>query len=188
MVLLSSSAVNRGEPALGEIHDLVAGLLEEYTVLRPSWFMQNFVGDHALAQGIRCSREVITATGTGRLGFVDAADIAAVAVAALTSPEPIADELIITGPEALSYPDAADILTEQLGEPVRHLDLTTAELVTRLVESGLPPAFAAGLAGLDERIRAGEQDVVTSVVSDVTGQAPTSLRRFLAERVGLLRA
>ena len=181
VVLLSSSAVERGQPGLGEIHDLVAGLVAEPAVLRPSWFMQNFVGDHPLAQGIRETREIVTATGDGRLAFIDAADIAAVAVEALTAPEPVSGELVLTGPESLSYAEAAAIASEILGEPVRHVDVSTAELTRRLVAAGYPADFAGMLAALDERIRAGEQDLVTTTVRDITGRAPTSLGHFLAE-------
>src|SRR4051812_9495778 len=42
VVLLSSSAVEEGAPALGELHHLVRTTVPEWTVLRPSWFMQNF--------------------------------------------------------------------------------------------------------------------------------------------------
>lgn len=180
VVALSSSAVARGEPLLGEIHALVVDLFSESTVLRPSWFMQNFTGDHALAEGIRRSREIVTATGDGRLGFIDAADIAAVAVEALVADRPVGDELVLTGPEALSYGHAAAIVSDVLGTPVRHVDVTTAELAERLTRAGLTGEFAAGLAALDERIRAGEQDLVTTTVHDVTGRRPTSLREFLA--------
>lgn len=181
VVLLSSSAVERGEPGLGEIHDLVAGLFAEATVLRPSWFMQNFVGDHPLAQSIRETREIVTATGDGRLAFIDAADIAAVAVEALTAPEPVSEELLLTGPESLSYADAAAIVSDVLGVPVRHVDVSATELARRLTAAGYSAEFSAMLAGLDERIRAGEQDLVTTTVRDITGRAPTSLRHFLAE-------
>lgn len=180
VVALSSSAVARGEPLLGEIHTMVVDLFSEPTVLRPSWFMQNFTGDHALAEGIRRSREIVTATGDGRLGFIDAADIAAVAVEALVADRPVGDELVLTGPEALSYGQAAAIVSDVLGTPVRHVDVTTAELADRLTRAGMTVEFAAGLAALDERIRAGEQDLVTTTVHDVTGRRPTSLREFLA--------
>ena len=179
VVALSSSAVARGEPLLGEIHALVVDLFSESTVLRPSWFMQNFTADHALAEGIRRSREIVTATGDGRLGFIDAADIAAVAVEALVADRPVGDELVLTGPEALSYGHAAAIISDVLGTPVRHVDVTTAQLADRLTRAGLTGEFAAGLAALDERIRAGEQDLVTTTVYDVTGRRPTSLREFL---------
>lgn len=179
VVQLSSSAVTRGDPVLGEIHDLGARLLPEYTALRPSWFMQNFVGDHPLADGIRRSREVLTATGAGRLGFIDAADIAAVAVQALIRPQYAGGELLLTGPEALSYPQAAAVVSEAIGEPVRHVDLSTGELVTRLTGAGYPAEYAMALAALDARIRAGEQDFVTTVVAEITGRPPTALREFL---------
>ena len=181
VVLLSSSAVQRGEPGLGEIHDLVAGLFAEATVLRPSWFMQNFVGNHPLAESICHAREIVTATGGGRLGFIDAADIAATAVAALTARDPVGAELLLTGPESLSYADAAAIVSDVLGVPVRHVDVSAAELARRLTAAGYSAEFSAMLAGLDERIRAGEQDFVTSTVRDLTGRPPTSLRPFLAE-------
>lgn len=186
VVQLSSSAVARGEPGLGAIHDSVANLFAQFTILRPSWFMQNFVGDHPLADGIRRSAQVITATGDGRLGFIDAADVAAVAVRALASPEPLAGELVLTGPESMSYTHAAAIVSDVLGHTVEHVDLTTEELAGRLIDSGASPPFAAGLAALDARIRAGEQDRVTPTVHDVTGRPPTSLRDFLAAHIALL--
>jgi uncharacterized protein YbjT (DUF2867 family) len=183
VVQLSSSAVARAEPGLGEIHDIVAKLFAQFTILRPSWFMQNFVGDHPLAEGIRRSRQVMTATGDGRLGFIDAIDIAAVAVQALVSPQPLAAELVLTGPEAMSYAQAGAVVSDVLGHRVEHVDLTTAELAKRLTDSGASPEFARGLAGLDARIRAGEQDCVTSTVHDVTGRTPTSLRDFLTAHI-----
>lgn len=188
VVQLSSSAVGRGDPVLGEIHDLGARAFDEYTALRPSWFMQNFVGDHPLADGIRGSREVVTATGEGRLGFIDAADIAAVAVQALIRSRPLDDELLLTGPETLSYPEAAALVEDVLAEPVRHLDLTTDELATRLTAAGYPREFATALAALDGRIRAGEQDFVTTTVAEILGRPPTRLRDFLIrERSALTR-
>lgn len=188
VVSLRSSAVERGEPGLGEIHDLVATLFPEATVLRPSWFMQNFIGNHPLAESIRRTREIVTATGEGRLGFIDAADIAATAVAALTAAHPVGEDLVLTGPESLSYGDAVGIVSEVLGEPVRHVDVSTAALAGRLAAAGCPAEFAAMLAALDERIRAGEQDFVTATVRDVTGRAPVALRDFLAEHASPLRS
>ncbi|MEW5812488.1 MAG: NAD(P)H-binding protein [Actinomycetota bacterium] len=183
VVQLSSSAIERGEPGLGEIHDLVAELFAEPTVLRPSWFMQNFVGDHPLAESIRDRSEIVTATGPGRLGFIDANDIAATAVHALVDSEPVGEELVLTGPESLSYPEAAVILSDGLGHEVRHVDVSSAELAAQLAAAGYSEEFATVLAALDDRIRAGEQDFVTTTVRDITGHTPTSLRSFLSARL-----
>jgi uncharacterized protein YbjT (DUF2867 family) len=180
VVLLSSSAIDRGQPGLGEIHAIVDGLFAEPTVLRPSWFMQNFVGDHPLSRSIRDAREIVTATGPGRLGFIDANDIAATAVEALLAPEPVGRELVLTGPESLSYADAAVVLSDVVGYPVRHVDVSPAARAAQFTAAGLSEEFAGVLAALDGRIRAGEQDFVTTTVHDITGRPPTSLHDFLA--------
>ncbi|WP_371502555.1 NAD(P)H-binding protein [Kitasatospora sp. NBC_00374] len=79
-VLLSSSAIPAGGPAVGRVHQALPGLFEQWAVLRPSWFMQNFTGSTPHARSIREDGAIWTATGQGRVGFIDAQDIAAVAV------------------------------------------------------------------------------------------------------------
>jgi uncharacterized protein YbjT (DUF2867 family) len=180
VVLLSSSAVPEGAPGPGELHRLVRTTVPEWTVLRPSWFMQNFLADHPVARGVRTSGEIVTATGTGRVAFVDAADIAAVAARALLDDVPHDAAHVITGPAALGYADAAAIITEVTGLPVRHRPVGADELAARHVAAGYPPEFAALLAGLDEGIRGGGEDRVTAVVPDVTGRPARSFAEFVA--------
>ena len=69
---------------MGSVYRALPDLVEQWAVLRPSWFMQNFTGTHAHALSIREQGSILTATGNGRVGFIDAEDIAAVAVHALT--------------------------------------------------------------------------------------------------------
>ena len=103
-VLLSSSLLERGGPMMGGVHDWLADTAPDWAVLRPSWFMQNFSeGPHA--RTIRDEDAIYSATGSARVGFIDADDIAAAAVACLTSAAPLNDDVILTGPEALSYED-----------------------------------------------------------------------------------
>lgn len=87
VVQLSSSALPEGTPGLGAVHSLVRTTMAEWTVLRPSWFMQNFTGEHAVARGVG-SGEIVTATKEGRVAFVDATDITAVAGHALVDEVP----------------------------------------------------------------------------------------------------
>jgi uncharacterized protein YbjT (DUF2867 family) len=178
VVLLSSSAIDEGAPGLGALHRMVRTALPEWAVLRPSWFMQNFLGEHPVAAGIRTSGEIVTATGDGRVAFVDAADIAAVAARALLDPTPHNAAHVITGPEALSYADAAAVITESSGRRVRHRSVSTAELTTRLIAAGIPAEFAAILAGLDADIQRGAEERVTSTVQSVTGRRPRSFAEF----------
>jgi anti-sigma regulatory factor (Ser/Thr protein kinase) len=63
VVLLSSSAVSEGASGLGALHRMVSATVPEWAVLRASWFMQNFLGEHLVAAGIRTAGEIVTATG-----------------------------------------------------------------------------------------------------------------------------
>ncbi|MFD9965693.1 NmrA family NAD(P)-binding protein [Amycolatopsis sp. NPDC058986] len=182
VVLLSSSAVTEDTPGLGALQRLVRTEMPEWTVLRPSWFMQNFTGEHLVAQGVR-DGEIVTATGDARVAFVDAADIAAVAVRALTDGEPHNTDRVVTGPEALSYAETAEIIARHTGRPVRHRTVTPDEFAERLRNDGLPAEYAAMLAALDEYIERGAEDRVTQTVERVTGTPARSFRTFVKEEI-----
>jgi uncharacterized protein YbjT (DUF2867 family) len=179
-VLLSSSAIPCGGPATGQVHQALPDLFDEWAVLRPSWFMQNFTGDHLHAQSIREDGTLLTATGAGRVGFVDADDIAAVAVHALTTPQAPNTDLVITGPQALSYDDIAAVITEVTGTSVTHRRLTYEQMRDRLA-SDMPQEYAAMLAGMGRAIAEGSEDRTTDTVLRLTGRPPRSFRAF-AER------
>ncbi|MFF1609332.1 NAD(P)H-binding protein [Amycolatopsis sp. NPDC058278] len=181
VVLLSSSAVTTDTPGLGELQRLVRAV-PEWAVLKPSWFMQNFTGEHLIAQGVR-DGEIVTATGDARVAFVDAGDIAAVAVRALTDPVPHNTEHVLTGPAALSYAEAAAIVAARVGHPVRHRAVSTAEFAERVTASGVPAGFARVLAALDEDIRRGAEDRVTTAVEQVTGRPARSFETFAEEEI-----
>ncbi|WP_410670698.1 NmrA family NAD(P)-binding protein [Amycolatopsis sp. cmx-4-68] len=181
VVLLSSSAVTAETPGLGDLSRLVRAA-PEWAVLRPSWFMQNFTGEHLVAQGVR-DGEIVTATGDARVGFVDAGDIAAVAVRALTDPEPHNTEHVLTGPAALSYAEAASIIAARTGRPVRHRAVSTADFAARLTSAGIPGEFAAVLAALEEDIRRGAEDRVTPVVEQVTGRPARAFETFVEREI-----
>jgi uncharacterized protein YbjT (DUF2867 family) len=178
IVLLSSSAVTDHTPGLGALPRLVRATSPEWTVLRPSWFMNNFTGDHPVAHGVRAG-EIVTATGSGRVGFVDAEDIAAVAVRALTDERPHDTDHLITGPRALSYAEAAAIITDVTGRSVRHRAVDVPELLERL--AAYPPRFAAILAALDVGIAAGGEDRVTDTVVRITGRPARDFRTFIGK-------
>ncbi|OZM80769.1 ergot alkaloid biosynthesis protein [Pseudonocardia sp. MH-G8] len=178
VALLSSSAVERGEGGLGELHDLVARTVPEPVVLRPSWFTQNFVSRNP---GVRSlwSGEVVTATGDGRVPFVDAGDIAAVAAAVLQAPSAPEPDLVITGLEALTYDEVCRLWTELTGDPVRHIRMTEQELAARFVADGLPADFATVLAALDGIVAADTQSTVTATVPELTGRPARTVHETL---------
>ncbi|TGB14910.1 NAD(P)H-binding protein [Streptomyces sp. MZ04] len=188
-VLLSSSAITEGDPGVGEVHRGLRQLAPEWAVLRPSWFMQNFVTPgHLHAESIRTTGEIVTATGQGRVAFVDAADIADVAVHALLDARPHNAAHVITGPEALSYREVAEAISTTSGRGVRHRPVSTAEFRARLTASGVPEDYARMLAAMDEGISRGTEDRVSPAVRGVTGRGARSFRDFACGHAGRWRA
>jgi uncharacterized protein YbjT (DUF2867 family) len=180
LVLLSNSVFPMGGPGVGAVHQALAdGSDDDFVVLRPSWFMQNVTGDHVLARMIRDEDRIVTATGEGRVGFIDVDDVADVAVHALLDEMRPAAELVLTGPEALSYRRVAEIVGAARGRPVAFEPVTPAELSERLART-YPPPFAQALADLDAAIAAGVEDRLTPDVERVTGRPPRSFEAFAA--------
>jgi uncharacterized protein YbjT (DUF2867 family) len=177
-VLLSSSAIPAGGPGVGQVYDVLADVFDEWAILRPSWFMQNFTDHHPHADSIRDDGVIMTATGKGRVGFVDADDIAAVAVHALTDGTAPNTDLVITGPHALSYDDIAATITQVTSRSVTHQPLTYEQMRDRLA-THMPKEFAEMLAGMDRAIAEGAEDRITDTVERVTGRPARSFRQYV---------
>lgn len=176
-VLLSASSIPEGGPAMGRVHQLLREAAPEWTVLRPSWFMQNFSeGQHRAT--LRDEGVLYSATGEGRVPFIDAGDIAETAVRALIDPSAHNTDHVLTGPQALTYGEAAELIGAALGRPIRHVHLSREALIERWRQQGLPLDYAAMLADMDVAISQGAEDRTTPAVERVTGRPPRSLADF----------
>ncbi|MEM8682278.1 MAG: ergot alkaloid biosynthesis protein [Pseudomonadota bacterium] len=185
-VLLSASSLESGGPMMGSVHAWLSEHAPEWAVLRPTWFMQNFCGQQHLAS-IRDESAIYTATEEGRIGFIDAEDIAAVAVEFLTRTENESGDVILTGPQALSYDDVAHELTTALGRRVQHCRLSETELASRHMSSGLPRDYAETLSAMDTSIAAGSENRITDSVESITGRPARTLAAFIVENVAAWR-
>ncbi|MCE6997026.1 NAD(P)H-binding protein [Saccharothrix sp. S26] len=140
-----------------------------WTALRPDWFDQNF--DEGFLRPAVLAGELVLPLGGKRQAFVDADDIAAVAVAALTEDGHEGEVYEVTGPEALSFPRALAELAEVTG---RHVEFR-----------GTPDDYRAVMPAelAEEQIRAWDalgDGEPTDVVARVTGREPTSFRDYAA--------
>ena len=100
LVLLSG----RGEPEAERAEQAVRDTGAELTILRSTWFMQNFSEDYMLEHVL--SGEIRLPAGDVPEPFVDADDIADVAVAALTEDRHIGQLYELTGPRSLTFAEA----------------------------------------------------------------------------------
>jgi uncharacterized protein YbjT (DUF2867 family) len=185
LVLLSASSLEAGGPMMGAVHAWLGSYAPLWTVLRPTWFMQNFTTQHL--RSILHEGCLYSATGDGRVPFIDAVDIAAVAVEALTSAALACGDHILTGPEAFSYDAVAEAISARIGRPVRHCRLPVNELAARYAASGIPPSYALTLAGMDAAIAQGAEDRITRQVERITGRPANTLANFLEGQRDLFR-
>ncbi|WP_233137990.1 MULTISPECIES: NAD(P)H-binding protein [Agrobacterium] len=179
-VLLSASSLEAGGPMMGQIHAYLTDNVPEWTVLRPTWFLQNF--SHQQHQiTIRQENAIYSATGSGRVGFIDATDIARAAVSTLLEDKSWNRYFILTGHETLSYADVASKLSSILGRNIRHVNLDVDQLAERYHAGGLDKDYAQTLASMDKWIEDGNEDRVTDCVFVLTRQAPKSADVFIRE-------
>lgn len=181
-VLLSASSLEAGGPMMGAVHAWLIEHAPEWAVLRPTWFMQNFSEQQHLPT-IRDEQAIYSATDEGRVGFIDAQDIAEVAVAALISETPWNKDYILTGPDSMTYGDVANTLNETLSYPVSHINLTSAQLVDRFQQQGMDKNYALIMTSMDTAIAGGSEDRVTNNVETLTGQKPTCFADFVAREI-----
>lgn len=178
LVLLSSSMLEEGGPLMGSVHAYLKNVAPSWTVLRPSWFMQNF-SEHQHIETIRREGRIYSATENGRVPFIDAADIAEVAVEALTDPYFSNGDFILTGPTTLSYDDIARLISAVSMRPVLHHRLSAEEMVDRFTAIGIPSEFARVLSQMDTAIAAGAEDRLTQNFNAITNRSPTNFSSFV---------
>jgi uncharacterized protein YbjT (DUF2867 family) len=114
--------------------------------------------------------------------WVDARDVAAVAVAALQDPAHAGQTYTVTGAELLSYGQIAERMSTLLGKPIRYTDITANEARGWLQAKGLPPVMIEAKLELWDACASNLIAVPpTNVVKEVTGRAPRSVDDFVRD-------
>ena len=145
-----------------------------WTILRPATFTSNLLlwlnGD-----------ELRLPVGDGEDTFVDPRDVAAVALHVLTGIGHDGATYELTGPERVSYADAAGRLGKAIGTPVKLVDVPRDATRADLLSAGLPSSQADALLMLCDGIRAGKVYPPTQTVADLLGRPGRSLDDWLAD-------
>lgn len=172
----SPIARRRGQTEIEE--GLIASGLG-YTLLRNNVYMQNFL---MLAPAIVKTSSFGANTGNGRAGLIDSRDVAAVAAQIATNPAPHHDKTYWpTGPESLSYADAAAILSQVLGRPVAFHPLSDEEQKQAMVSVGVPEHIAQMNTQALALLAQGDSDWVTDDVSTILGRPARSFEQFATD-------
>ena len=157
----------------------------DYTLLRPNNFMQNFGRSDSAT--IKSQGAIYNASGDGLISFIDARDIAAVALAALTSQDHFGQAYTLAGPEALTYAQAAALFTKHLGKPVQHVSIPDEALKQALLGVGLTDWYAEGLVQLNQYYRQGYGATVNDNIKKITGRPAHTLDSYIADHLAIFK-
>ncbi len=176
IVRLSAMGVENSDNPLREVEKHLEASGLQYTLLRPSWFMQNYSTLHA--DSIRTQNAFYEPAEDAQTGFIDARDIAAIAVKALTEDGHHAQAYALTGARAYSRYEVADAIAQATGKTVTYEPVTEAQFQESMTSAGMTESYLALMTSLYQAVRAGHTSAVTGTVERVTGRAPISLERF----------
>ncbi|TDC20591.1 SDR family NAD(P)-dependent oxidoreductase [Streptomyces sp. 8K308] len=148
----------------------------EWTISRPGWFAQNF-SEGFFADAVRAG-ELRLPAGDGAASFVDAEDIAAVVVAALTEDRHAGEIYELSGPRAVTLAEAVATISAASGREIRYVPLSVEDYVAELVRQGMPPADAEAFAHVIEPLREGTDEYVSDGVWRALGRPPRTFAEF----------
>lgn len=166
----------------GRLHREVEKIIEEsgipFAFLRPNSFMQSFITRSS--QTIKNQNAIYLPAGDEKISLVDARDVAAVAAELLTNngSQHINKVYDITGPEALSHSQVAEILSKETGRRVSYVNISEEDLRKWMKEMSVVDWSIDNALELFRMYRSGYRSQVTTVVQQLTEQKPTSFSQF----------
>ena len=157
----------------------------QFTLLKPTFFSQNFSVMHAA--GIKATGALYAAAGDGKTAFIDTRDIAAVAAKALLEPPHQGKTYELTGPRALDHHEVAAILSRAAGREIRYVPITPEQAADGLRKAGVPEVGVQALTLLMSYVRAGYTARTTPTVQEILGRAPISFEQYAADHAYAFR-
>lgn len=188
LVLLSSMGVEfPGEPRESgrrKLEALVRTSGLEWTILRPSGFMQNFSEGFLLPAVLHGT--IPDPAGSGKVAMVDAGDIAAVAAKVLTAEGAThaGQTYDVTGPQPIDFLEIADTISRHAHRPVSAVPMTSRQFHAMLENAGVPEDYAAMLVRDQDAIRDGAAATVADTVAHVLGRDPIDFATFASGASG----
>ncbi|GAA3515585.1 NAD(P)H-binding protein [Actinocatenispora rupis] len=170
----------RGESGALRSEHAVQQAGADWTILRSSFFAQDFSEDEAFADSVR-NGTLPFPWGQVAEPFVDLADVADVATAALTEDGHAGRRYELTGPRLLTFADAAHEIAAATGRAVTHLPITAEQFASGLVAQGAPADFAAQLTAMFAEVLDGRNAHVTDGVRQAIGREPRDIGDYILD-------
>jgi uncharacterized protein YbjT (DUF2867 family) len=150
-----------------------------WTFLRASFFMQNLSTTHRAA--LRERGEIDVPAGAGRTSFIDVRDIAEIAATVMTSSGHERAAYPLTGADALTYTEVAQIMTEELGRQIVYRAPSALAFARRMRRQGYERRFVLVMLAIYTTARLGLAATVTPDAARLLGRAPRTVRDFVRD-------
>lgn len=168
-----------------ETEAMVRELGVPHTILRPTWFFQNF--SRGYFTPMVAQRALALPFGDGAAAWIDSRDIAAVAATALTEPGHEGATYTPTGPRLVTVAEIAAAMSEAAGVEIRYLPLDDEQWLAGCRAMGMPEMAARATLALLAKTRDGHTTDLTDDVLRVTGREPRSLETWARDHAADLR-
>ena len=173
LVLLSG----RGEEEAQRAEQaLQASGVPEWTIVRCSWFNQNFSEGYFLDSLL--AGELVLPAGAVAEPFVDVEDIADVATAALTEDGHAGRLYELTGPRLLTFEEAVGEIAAAAGQPIRYVQVPLDAWMDEMAADGMPEDALSLLGYLFTEVLDGRNAQLANGVQEALGREPRDFRDF----------
>jgi uncharacterized protein YbjT (DUF2867 family) len=187
--LSGAGAAPDGPTTMARWHGAVERAIEDsglpWTFLRPGYFMQNLL---MMSGGIRKSGAFALPAAGAAVAQIDARDIAAVIVRVVVEAGHEGKAYDLTGPDAITWLEVAEILSAVADRPIRYDPVTPEEFKRRLESAGMPAWLVEALNEMFAQFRAGAGMRTTDHVRRITNQPPRSFAVFARDHAHAFRA
>jgi uncharacterized protein YbjT (DUF2867 family) len=183
VVRLSAAGVEYGNGSLRQVEQFLEASELEWTLLRPNWYMQNYSIHSTSPMGIEAVRRAVLRepAAQGKTAYVDARDVAEVAVKALLENGHTGKAYTLTGTQALSRNEVAETFSRILGNPVIYTPVDEVEMRREMRENGAPNAYIDTMHELYGYVRDGATQEATTDVERVLSRDPITFSQFVED-------
>jgi uncharacterized protein YbjT (DUF2867 family) len=185
----SMEAVADAKAPIPKIHYASEQYLKQsglaWTMIKPNFFMQNLLGSGGT---IKEQGKFFLPLGQGKTVMVDTRDIGACVATVLTAPGHEGKAYEITGPEELTFGDAADRFTKVLGRKIEYVSVPMAAYRQTLARFLTSEWHLNAVCELFQEIADGQDLHVTGTVQALTGRPATSLEQFIRDHQAVFTA
>ena len=174
VVLLSG----KGETVAEACEEIVANSGLNYTLVRASWFNQNF-SEGAFLDFVLAG-QVALPMPEAEIPFVDADDIAEVVTKVLVDDSYNGETITVTGPKKLTFGQIVKIMEQAIGRNIQYIPISIEEFKAGMKAAGLPDSYVWLFGYLFKEVLGNpDNQAVSNDVERVLGRRATSFEEYV---------